>query len=122
MWFLICSSVNCLLADSLINGKFSESHQYVNNSHALDISTNTTNSNRLLLNKVESDQPLEAHKRVKRLHVFRPLFVYRQEKIERQRIIENRKFRNRNANNVNNEIHRKSTGPCNCKCNCCGRN
>lgn len=95
--------------------------QSSNNRHAVDIIANSTNS---ILNTLdpkiddESRSALVPHKRVKRVHIFRPLFVYRQEKIERQRIIENRKFRNRK---INGGIERKNAQSYH-NCNCCARN
>lgn len=66
------------------------------------------------------------HKRVKRIHIFRPLFVYRQEKVRRQRIENERKFHNRKSNNgifkkKQNEYYYGDdhTKPC-CCCRNCG--
>lgn len=124
---VVYSSINCLLTDSLISGKFLDERNKTtvtkssNNRHAVDIIANSTNS---ILNTLdpknvgESRSALLPHKRVKRVQIFRPLFVYRQEKVERQRIIENRKFRNRK---INGGIERKNAQPYH-NCNCCACN
>lgn len=127
MWCVVCSSINCLLTDSLISGKFLNQRnkttvtQSSNNNYAVDNIENSTNSILNILdpkNFGESRSALVPHKRVKRVQIFRPLFVYRQEKIERQRIIENRKFSNRK---INGGIERKNAQPYH-NCKCCARN
>lgn len=55
-------------------------------------------------------------KRVKRIHLFRPLFVYRQEQVERQRIFEQQAQRRKAASKTNNTI---LTSTENCKPCCC---
>lgn len=137
MWFVVCSSINCLPTNPLISGKFYEHHinnrsaeENANNSHALNISTDITNSARIQLDENvfnDSRPPLETHKRVKRLHVFRPLFVYRQEKIERQRINGHEIHHEKNHDrrklhdvHGHNQIGHKNNVDC-CKCDCCGR-
>lgn len=121
MLIVVCSSVNCLLIvdDPLISGKFGNQRNKTTQSS----NGSSTNSGVDTLDpKVfgDSHSALEPHKRVKRVHIFRPLFVYRQENIERQRIIENRKFRNRQTNNSNG-IERENKKQC-CTCNCdCSR-
>lgn len=96
------------------------------NQQALNLNQNTQHSTVDSLNPEvysESRSPTRVHKRVKRLHVFRPLFVYRQEKIERQRILDERKFRTQKINNrkINNEIQRrKESNPC-CDCDSCDK-
>lgn len=119
MWIVVCSSVNCLLVvdDPLISGKFgNQRNKTTVTQSSNDSSTNSGVDNLDPQNFGDSHPELEPHKRVKRVHIFRPLFVYRQENIERQRIIENRKFRNRQINN-NNGIERENNKKC-CTCNC----
>lgn len=87
----------------------------------MDISTHRPNSTVHLLDPhtiSELYSSPQVYKRAKRVHVFRPLFVYRQEKLQRQRINDERKFRNRQINNLKtNEIQRNVEKPC-CNCNC----
>lgn len=125
MWFVVCSSINCLLTDSLINGKFIDTHSNETilnesepnqNTSALEMGANvnsTQNTLEQMLMAAESRPPPDdhRHKRVKRLHVFRPLFVYRQEQVQRRLIIENRKFRNRNSQRRRD---RQFSTPCPC--------
>lgn len=124
MWFVICSSINCLLnrTESLIGEKLPITGSF-NNNHAMNISVNNMNSTKKTLHPEtidESRSSLIPHKRVKRLHIFRPLFVYRQEKIKRQRIIGNREFRNRKVNigiNQNSGLAKNSCSNCDTCCN-----
>lgn len=121
MWLVVCSSVNCLLSvdDPLINGKFeNESSKTTVTQSSNDNSTNSTVDTLDPKNVGYSHSALEPHKRVKRVHIFRPLFVYRQENIERQRIIENRKFQNRQTNTIKGIEREKNKQCCTCNCDC----
>lgn len=88
--------------DSLINRESTALHQFkakptkpehTTNSRVFEITEDTLDSLNLLdedkFNELRSS--LEAYKRVKRVHVFRPLFAYRQE--QQIRILEGRKSR-----------------------------
>lgn len=116
MWFVVCSSIDCLPTDLLIDGKFSNQHNQTSiiERSPSDFSADTANSTPKIVDPKEvHDSQLKVHKRVKRVHIFRPLFVYRQERIERQRILENRKLQNRRVNHV---IERKNECCKHCKC------
>lgn len=111
MWFIICSSIDCLPTDLLISGKTSDQS---NQTSIIESSNGNIDNEKLTLNSIDPktiDDSQKVHKRVKRVHVFRPLFVYRQEKIERQRIIEQRKLQNRRVDKV-----KEHKNQC-CKCN-----
>lgn len=126
MWLFICASINCLPRNLLIDGKFTvtqhenEHTTRVDKKQESNIHTDVTVGSLDPEVYNESQSSSQAHKRVKRLHVFRPLFVYRQEKIERQRIIEQRKLRNRQFNNQKKDTNRRQDAKagCNCDCDC----
>lgn len=118
MLFIVYSSIDCMPMDSLINGKFIDTRQlnnvaqeYNERRRAVDVSAhqsfplNTLDSTAI----DESHSSNEAHKRVKRLHVFRPLFVYRQEQVKRRRIIEKRKLRDQTPTNSSTNDRPTST-------------
>lgn len=108
-----------MVDDPLISGKFGNQRNKTTVKQSFNDSSTNSGVDTLDPKKNGDSHPeLEPHKRVKRVHIFRPLFVYRQEKIERQRIIDNRKFQNRQTNN-NNEIERENNEQrCSCNCDC----
>lgn len=78
------------------------------NSHKTSAVTTTTSAT--------SSAAKLPHKRVKRLHAFRPLFVYRQEQVERQRIYERQYQRRKAASKTDNKILSPSKNCRNCCC------
>lgn len=128
VWCFVYTMVNCLPNDLLISGKlFDEKYQQsdISTNHSAYNKTNIIVSNAKsrqnatdkltdalpTINTYDSLSSSKTHKRVKRLHIFRPLFVYRQEQIKRRRIIEERKLRNR-LNGVDRVSKQR-------KCQCC---
>lgn len=143
--------VNCLPSDSLISGKLlddkyqqndvltsnNNSSDHINNAniqisnatHAKSRINSTTNElpddqQRLSLSTNDLLTSRMIHKRVKRVHIFRPLFVYRQEKIKRRLIherrlrIQERRLRSRNMKK-HNQIDRSNEKKCKCyECRC----
>lgn len=109
-----------LLAESISNGEVfeidDEKSDYVDDDRALD-TDDSLFSTQLITELSLSTEP---HERVKRVLVFRPLFVYRQEQIKRKRIIEKRKQRSQKANNKNLPAESQTLKPCNC-CSRCPR-
>lgn len=136
--------VNCLPSDSLISGKLlddkyqqndvltsnNNSSDHINNAnihisnatHAKSRINSTTDEfsdaqQHLSLSTNDLSTSRMIHQRVKRIHVFRPLFVYRQEQIKRRRIYE-RRLRNRNIKK-HNQIDRSNEKKCKCyDCRC----
>lgn len=109
------SSLNCLPADSLLNDGITKTDdnksQHGDDGHAMDLPNQISIFAPHLI--TESRLSNEPHKRVKRVHVFRPLFVYRQEQIKRKRIIEKRKQRSQKPNADPNRPVQPSK-PCTC--------
>lgn len=120
MLFVVFSSINCLPTESLIDGKIIDTRQSSrlaqtngDSRRAADVSSNQSpplnTSDPIAIG--ESRSPTEAHKRVKRVYVFRPLFVYRQEQVKRRRIIEKRKLRSRKLDK-DSTIEHHTVKPC----------
>lgn len=102
-------SIDCLPGRLLIDGKPSV-NQHSNEIELMiketNIDTSTQYSTMHLLGKEdlpnnESQSTSREHKRAKRVVVFRPLFVYRQQQMEQQRRIQRKKQLN------NQRIHSK---------------
>lgn len=87
----VCSTIHCLVTEPLINRDISEKYN--------KRFTRLINSPMKKINTAHREAH-DAHVRIKRALVFRPLFVYRQEKIERQRIAR-RKYQSRDFNRKN---------------------
>lgn len=122
LWYFFSTSLNCLPTDEITESVVDNKSHYDNDD---DPMMDVTNFNLI----TESRLLDEPHKRVKRVHVFRPLFVYRQEQIKRKRIIEKRKERSRkikpNGNKqtnlpVEHQTTKQQEQPCTC-CNKCRR-
>lgn len=99
MWSIIGVSIDCLSSRLLIDGKHSV-NQHSNESELMIKETNIDHfpqhstmhfRGKEYLPNNESQSTSRVHKRVKRVVVFRPLFVYRQQKMEQQRRIQRRK-------------------------------
>lgn len=128
VWSFVSLSFKCLCSDEVTESVDKNKSYHGNDSNSMDLTNQyytevSSFSTHLITESRLSTQP---HKRVKRVHVFRPLFVYRQEQIKRKRIIEKRKQRSRNINNDNNNNYyspaeRQTSKPCTC-CNQCRRN
>lgn len=112
-------TVNCLPANSLISEKLFTDKQhrsYViassSPSASTDLSENPSNSYDVDAQTVSPKfkrttdamaesainiptESLVSHKRVKRLHIFRPLFVYRHQQLKKRRLTEERRELNR---------------------------
>lgn len=124
VWSFVSSSFKCLRSDEITESVDNKSYDGTDE-HAMD-QTNQfyTEVSSISTHQItESRLSTEPHKRVKRVHVFRPLFVYRQEQIKQKRIIEKRKQRSRKTKNNNNysPAERSTAKPCTC-CNKCRRN
>lgn len=127
VWSFVSSSFKCLRSNEITESVGDSNKSYHdNNGNAMDL------TNQYLTDKISTFSahliteshllPTEPHKRVKRVLVFRPLFVYRQEQIKRKRIIEKRKQRSRKMKNDNYlSAERQPTKPCTC-CDKCRRN
>lgn len=122
VWSFVSTSLECLPADSIINEEITKTDHnksydvdYATMDHKYQHFTELTTFPAHLI--AESRLP---HKRVKRVHVFRPLFVYRQEQIKRKRIVEKRKQRSRKThdNSLSAERSTPKPKPCTC-CNKC---
>lgn len=103
-WCFVCATVNCLPADSLISAEWSDDKPYrsyaIANpspavagasdspSNALDAdATGGSDALRSAADGAVPSESLVAHKRVKRLHLFRPLFVYRHQQLKKRRLL-----------------------------------
>lgn len=119
VWSVVSTPLKCLPTDSLEHKSFHGDddrmlgfvHPHFN--EASSFPNNLITASRL---------SYEPHKRVKRVLVFRPLFVYRQEQIKRKRIIEKRKERSQKTKHSRNGPTERPTPkhPCTC-CNECRR-
>lgn len=118
MLFIVSSSIVCLPMDSLINGEFIDTRQlnnvaqtYSDSQRAVNVIANKSSHFNTFDSNAngESRSSNDVHKRVKRLHIFRPLFVYRQEQVKRRRIIEKRKLREQKQNNTSSVDRHTST-------------
>lgn len=112
---------NSIRVDGITETNDNQSHRDDDDSHVMDPPNQHSVSNfspDLIADSRSSNEP---HKRVKRVQVFRPLFVYRQEQIQRKRIIERRNQRSQKPNiNTNRPNDRQTTKPCTC-CEKCPR-
>lgn len=123
VWSFISSSFECLPTESILNGEISTADNkksyHVDDEHTADTEYSSFSTELI----TESRSSAEPHKRVKRVLVFRPLFVYRQEQIKRRRIIEKRKERSQKkivADDNKLPTQRPKLEPCNCcqRCQC----
>ena len=112
VWSIVATTFKCL-ADEINESVENPSYRDYDD-HAMDF-TNYSEISQFSTHLItESRLSTEPHKRVKRVHVFRPLFVYRQEQIKRKRIFEKRK--ERSQQNKQNHLPDKSQKPQPCMC------
>lgn len=120
VWYFISTPFKCLPSDEITESLDNKSY-HGNDDHTMEFVNQYYNDfssppNNLITASRLSTEP---HKRVKRVHVFRPLFVYRQEQIKRKRIIEKRREHSRKTKaNPNAPTERPAP---NQKCTCCDK-
>lgn len=140
-WCFVYATVNCLPTDSSISGKlFDDKHHrspvIANSSPAsTDASENPPNAfdtaavaisgslDRVAGGVSIPHESLVAHKRVKRLHIFRPLFAYRQQQVKKRRILAQVEHENEVLRRIHEQRrayhHVKLPEPCPCSyCDC----
>lgn len=121
MYLVVWSSLYSMPIDSTADEKIQKPQLIVNQGmkddsfndyYARDFRSNSFHPN----TNVQLNSPDEIRGRIKRapVHVFRPLFVYRQQQIKRKRIIEQNKLRNRKKNNIPTSIKQHTSKPCPC--------